>query len=79
MEAKVNSVSHLPLGKEHLVPNEQGNGWAPEPVCMLWRTQKPSAPAKKQTLAAQSPQPHHYTEYANERWVGGEGARVREK
>ena len=75
----VNSVSHLPLDKELIVHNEQGNGWAPESVCMLWRTQKTSAPAKKQTLTAQSPQPHHYIDSAIESWVGAEGARERER
>lgn len=32
--------SHFALGTEPSVPTKQEAGWAPQPVCMLWRREK---------------------------------------
>jgi hypothetical protein len=41
--------SHYTSGKESTVPTEQEAGWASELVWMLWRIEKPLAPARNQT------------------------------
>jgi len=41
--------SHFVLGTEPSLPPEQEAGWAPEPVCMLWRGEKSLTPTRNLT------------------------------
>lgn len=47
-------LAALPPGKESLVPIQQEAGWAPEPVWILWSTEKFLAPARNWNPATQS-------------------------
>jgi hypothetical protein len=53
-----------PPGKEPLVPNEQGAGWAQESAWTLWRREKSLAPAVNLTPTIQ-PVACSYTDRAN--------------
>jgi hypothetical protein len=60
VSAQLHALATLPPGKSAPAPIGQEAGWSPEPVWMMYRREKPLAPAGIQTQTIQ-PVAHHYT------------------